>query len=43
MDIGTLFKIVALLLWPFFFYFYIFCLIEKVLTSGWKIKTDGFK
>jgi len=44
MDIGTAFKIVALLLWPFFLLFLYFLFDRKDFNKRLeKFKKDGFK
>ncbi len=44
MDIGTVFKILALLLWPFFFLFLYFLFDRKGFNKQLeKFKQDGFK
>jgi hypothetical protein len=44
MDIGTIFKILALLLWPFFFLFLYFLFDRKGFNKKMaKFKQDGFK
>ena len=44
MDIGTAFKIVGLLLWPFLLVFIYFLFDRKGFNKQWeKFKRDGFK